>query len=264
MPNRPAQPWNAPPPPPPPPRRNTWLIIAACTAAVLLLAVGATVAMYRTSRTAPTEAGGPDTTSTTTTATTPQAARYSPTPSTAMPTTAQVRATTGLAFDPQSQPDPVELLDDKTDPTQCALADNPAIPSTWGPAIQTSGQTYAVGTVDSYSAAGGVQLAVFDTADAATATLKTITSAVQGCTTFSSLSMDVIPTSTSWTIADRRSADGRMSWRTDKNSSPNSWHCTKAYRVLANIAAAATVCSRDPNAGPDQLVDIMITNATKN
>ncbi|WP_166583726.1 sensor domain-containing protein [Mycolicibacterium sp. CBMA 213] len=246
------------------------MVITVCTAAVLLIAVGATVAVYRTSRPGSTEAGGSTTSTSSTTAATPttttttEIARYRPTASTALPTTAQFRSATGLPFDPQSQPDPVELLDDKTDPTQCALADNPAVPSTWGSAIQTSGQTYAVGTVDGYSAAGGVQLAVFDTAAAAAATLTNITSAVQRCTTFSSLSMDVVPTSTAWTIADRRSADGRVSWRTDKNASPNSWHCTKAYRVLANIAAAATVCGHDPNAGPDQLVDIMITNATKN
>ncbi len=104
---------------------------------------------------------------------------------------------------------------------------------------------------------------MFDTAAAAAATLASVTSAVQGCSTFSSLGMDVTPTSASWTIADRRPADGRVRWVVDKNASPNSWHCTKAYRVLANIAAAVTVCGHDRNAGLDQLVDIIIANATR-
>lgn len=256
----PGQPWSAPTPPPPP--RKTGVIIAACAAVVLLIAGGATVAVYRTSRAGSIVTSSVGTTSSTTsTATT--AARFSPIPSTALPTTEQVRVATGLPFDPQSQPAPVELVDDETSPSVCVLADNPAVPSTWGPAIKTSGQTYAVGTVYSYSAAGGVQLAVFDTAAAAATTLASVTSAVQGCTTFSSLGMDVTPTSTSWTIADRRPADGRVSWVVDKNASPNSWHCAKAYRVLANIAAAATACGHDRNPGPDQLVDIMIGNATK-
>lgn len=268
-PAQPGQGWNAPPPPPPPtPRRKTGVIIAASTAAVLLVGAGAVVAVYRTSGTGWHEAspaGGASSTrsSNSSSTTSTQATHYNPVPGAALPTTAQVRTATSLQFDPQSQPNPVELLDDETDPSQCALADNPAVPSTWGPASKTSGQTYAVGTVYSYSAAAGFQLAVFDTAASAAATLAKVTSAVEGCTAYKSLSMDVTPVSTSWTITDRRPGDGHMGWVVQKNAS-DTWHCTKAYRVQANVAAAATVCGRDPNAGPDQLVDIMIANATKN
>lgn len=261
----PGQPWITPTPPPPPGRKKG-LIIGACTAAVLLVGAGATVAVYRTSGSGSNEADSASTTSTraasSSSSTTSPTTSYNPAPGATLPTTAQVRAATGLSFDPQSQPNPVELLDDETDPARCDLADNPAVPSTWGSASKTSGQTYAVGTVDSYSAAAGVQLAVFGTAADAAATLAKVTSAVQGCTTFKSLSMDVTPISTSWTITDRRPGDGRVSWVVEKNAS-DVWHCSKAYRVQGNIVAAATVCGRDANAGPAQLVDIMIANATK-
>ena len=260
----PPPPWAAsgPVPPPPPKRHRRPLIVAALITAAVITAVIVGITLK------PAGHRGAAASSASATTTSPEApARtYRPNPAAVLPDSDTVRRVTLLDVKPVDNTVDTALIGDSlTTPPNCALADLPATNSVWAQSLSTADKQLwtEIGDHPGGSAAG-MALAVFDTISAAAESLKTVTAAVKGCTTYTAPANDPSMPPDTWVVGDVVSVADSISWTDTEQVGAHSWKCGHTYRIAANIAATALVCSPNPADNPARLADTMIAAATKN
>lgn len=237
------------------------LIVAAAIVATALVATRGPGG----APTAPAAAGGSSASSSTsaqaTTSAAPAGPVYQVVPQSALPSAADVSRLTGITFSNLGDPVVSPVADARTTPASCAIASDSTSQSTWKSARAMAGMRFVEGTVDSYNSSAGVGLAVFaGTADAASS-LSVVAGAVHGCTTFTVPDWNPKNPPSTWTVGDVERGDDHITWSTTIG---NGWACRRSYRVVANVAASAVVCSDKARPGsPVAMTDFVLSNATK-
>ncbi|MFL0177113.1 sensor domain-containing protein [Mycobacterium sp. SMC-13] len=237
------------------------LIVAAAIVATALVATrdpgGAS--------TAPAAAGGSSASSSTSAQVTTSAAAAGPVyqvvPQSTLPSAGDVSRLTGITFsnlgDPVVSPGP----DAHTTPASCAFASDSTSQTTWKSARAMAGMRFVEGTVDSYNSSAGVGLAVFTGAADAASSLSVVADSVRGCTTFTVPDWNPKNAPSTWTVGDVERGDDRITWSTTVG---NGWVCRRSYRVVANVAASAVVCSDKARPGsPVAMTEFVLAKATK-
>lgn len=186
---------------------------------------------------------------------------YQVVPQSTLPSAADVSRLTGITFSNLGDPVVAPVADARTTPAACAFASDSTSQSTWKSARAMAGVRFVEGTVDSYISSAGAGLAVFTGAADAVASLAMVAGAVQGCTTFTVPDWNAKNPPSTWTVGDVKRGDDRITWST---TAGNGWVCRRSYRVVANVAANAVVCSDKARPGsPVALTDFVLANATK-
>lgn len=186
---------------------------------------------------------------------------YQVVPQSTLPSAADVSRLTGITFsnlgDPVVSPGP----DAHTTPASCAFVSDSTSQSTWKSARAVAGMRFVEGTVDSYRSSAGAGLAVFAGAADAASSLAVVAGAVRGCTTFTVPDWNPKNPPSTWTVGDVERGDDHITWST---TAGNGWVCRRSYRVVANVAASAVVCSDKARPGsPIAMTDFVLANATK-
>ncbi|MUL61163.1 MULTISPECIES: sensor domain-containing protein [unclassified Mycolicibacterium] len=259
-----------PPGPGPGPSRNRGpliiggaVIVAGAIVATALVATrqgsGGPLAAAPTSSVSETSSAA--TTSTTPTASAAAGPTYQVVPQSTLPAIADVSRLTGITMSNVAAPLVSPSPDANTTPPSCMSASDSASQSAWKPARAMAGQRYIEGTFDNYSSSSAAGLAVFaGSADAATS-LKIVSGSVRGCTSFTVPDWNPKNPPANWTVTDVDHGDDHIAWST---TAANGWSCRRSYRVVANLAANAVVCSDKAAAGAaTALTDFVIANATK-
>lgn len=84
---------------------------------------------------------------------------------------------------------------------------------------------------------------------------------MRGCTTFTVPDWNPKNPPSTWTVGDVERGDDHITWSTTIG---NGWACRRSYRVVANVAASAVVCSDKARPGsPIAMTDFVLANATK-
>ncbi len=236
--------------------------LIAAGAGVLLVVLFAVVVIVvvRTSSSSPAAQGSA---SAPASASAPDTSTYRVVPASALPTADQVQQITLLNVRASGSTNSSVDTDSQTTPASCALTYDPATQSSWGSSISTAGQSFLDGTADDFSNGVWTALAVFSTADAAQASLTTVTASVDGCKSYTTPLTTGSGTAI-WAVSDEVKGDGRLTWLGTRTNLDQAWRCGLSYRVVANIAAYAYVCGANPADSPAKLTDTLIANATRN
>ncbi len=273
----PQQPPSGPYPPqpyrggPPGPSRNRGpliiggaVIVAGAIVATALVVTrqgtgGAPAAAPSTSSASETSSAA--TTSTTTTASSAVGPTYQVVPQSTLPSIADVSRLTGIAMSNVAAPLLSPSPDANTTPASCMSASDSASQSTWKSARSMAGLRYIEGTFDNYNSSAAAGLAVFGGAADAATSLKIVSGSVRGCTSFTVPDWNPKYPPATWTVTDVDRGDDHIAWNT---TAANGWVCRRAYRVVANLAANAVVCSdKAAAAAANALTDFVLANATK-
>lgn len=186
---------------------------------------------------------------------------YQVVPQSTLPSAADVSRLTGITFSNLGDPVVAPVADARTTPAACAFASDSTSQSTWKSARAMAGVRFVEGTVDSYISSAGAGLAVFTGAADAASSLSMVVGSVRGCTTFTVPDWNAKNPPSTWTVGDVERGDDRITWST---TAGNGWVCRRSYRVVANVAANAVVCSDKARPGsPIALTDFVLANATK-
>lgn len=248
-PGGPPPPWPAPQPPPAPRRSRTpWLIAAGVAVAVLAL-VGGTVFYAERTHTHAQSSG---------TTLAPEDRVYSVDIDYALPKGPDVQRLTTLNLQPHGDPHLTVDSDKQTTPDTCALAAAATTQSAWHLANYVGGQLFADQNGEDINSMAWVGVATFDTHADALKSLKAVTRAVTACTSF----QHGQPPQT-WNLSSVPSSPDRITWLNTEQVPGSVWKCGKDYRVVANVAATATVCNHNPADNPTRLVDYVITRIVK-
>lgn len=215
--------------------------------------------------TAPAAAGGSSASSSTSAQATTSAAAAGPVyqvvPQSALPSAADVSRLTGITFSNLGDPVVSPVADAHTTPALCAFASDSTSQSTWKSARAMAGMRFVEGTVDSYNSSAGAGLAVFAAAADGALSLSVVADSVRGCTTFTVPDWNPKNPPSTWTVGDVERGDDHITWSTTIG---NGWACRRSYRVVANVAASAVVCSDKARPGsPIAMTDFVLANATK-
>lgn len=241
------------------------LIVAGVIVATALVATrpgsGDPPAAAPTSSTSETNSAATSSASAPPTASVAAGPSYQVVPQSTLPAIADVSRLTGIAMSNVAAPLVSPSADANTTPPSCMSASDSASQSTWKSARAMAGQRYIEGTFDSYNASAAAGLAVFaGGADAATS-LAIVSGSVRGCTSFTVSDWNPKNPPASWTVTDVERGDDHITWST---TAANGWSCRRSYRVVANLAANAVVCSDKSAAGAAAaLTDFVIAKATK-
>lgn len=241
------------------------LIVAAAIVATALVATqdpgGAPGAPAAAGGSSETSSSAPSSTSASVTTSAAAGPVYQVVPQSTLPSAADVSRLTGITFSNLGDPVVSPVADARTTPASCALASDSTSQSTWKSARAMSGMRFVEGTVDRYNSSAGTGLAVFAGAADAVASLAMVAGAVQGCTTFTVPDWNPKNPPSTWTVGDVERGDDHITWSTTIG---NGWACRRSYRVVANVAASAVVCSDKARPGsPIAMTDFMLANATK-
>lgn len=239
------------------------LIVAASIVAAALVATrqGSGGAPGATGGSSETSSSAPSSSASVTTSGGAAGPVYQVVPQSTLPSAADVSRLTGITFSNLGDPVVAPVADARTTPAACAFASDSTSQSTWKSARAMAGMRFVEGTVDSYNSSAGAGLAVFTgTADAASS-LSMVVGSVRGCTTFTVPDWNAKNPPSTWTVGDVERGDDRITWST---TAGNGWVCRRSYRVVANVAANAVVCSDKARPGsPVALTDFVLANATK-
>ena len=185
-------------------------------------------------------------------------------PADALPTVDEVRAATLMDLTPNGAPRTTSLPDHATSPPNCTLATSSTTQSMWGDASQLAGQQFTDPHGSSSRAWAG--LAFWGSDKQAQASLDRLTAAVKGCPAFTLIGVSPDP-DTKWTTGDLHVGDHRIGFSTslirEDDGDTKPWKCVQDYRVEANIAVTASMCSTNPSTSAAALSDVVMSKATK-
>jgi len=191
----------------------------------------------------------------------PTGPTYQVVPQSMLPALADVSRLTGVTMTTSAAPALYPGTDDRTTPASCMFASDSVTQSTWKSARAMAGQRYVEGTFDSYNSSAAAALAVFAATGEAATSLSTVSGSVRGCTAFTAPDWNPKYPPVNWTVTDLDRGDDHITWSTTQGGG---WVCRRSYRVVANLAANAVVCSDKAAAGAaTALTDLLIANATK-
>lgn len=184
-------------------------------------------------------------------------------PADALPTVDEVKAATLMDLTPNGAPRTTSAPDHATSPPNCTLATSSTTQSMWGDASQLAGQQFTDPHGSGSRAWAG--LAFWDSDKQAQASLDRLTAAIKGCSAFTLIGVSPDP-DTKWTTSDLHLGDHRIGFSTslirdDGDTKP--WKCLQDYRVEANIAVTASMCSTNPSNSAAALSDVVMSKATK-
>lgn len=186
---------------------------------------------------------------------------YQVVPQSVLPAIADVSRLTGIAVSNVAAPLLSPGADANTTPASCMFASDSASQGTWKSARAMAGQRYVEGTFESYNSSVAAGLAVFAGTADAVSSLSAVSGSVGGCTSFTVPDWNPKNPPATWTVGDVERGDDHITWNT---TAGNGWSCRRSYRVMANVAANAVVCSDKASAdGPRALTDFVIANATR-
>jgi len=240
-------------------------VIGAIAAAVLLVGGGtaAYISLSRNTSSTPSTPVAGSSSAAPAPTTSLSAANVRVVPTTVLPTDQQVQQATLLSLSRHGDVDTRVYPDSPTDPPTCTLVDNVDGASMAGQALSLAGVLYADQPGDDYRFSGYVSVAVFDSADAAAATLPKITDTVKACTMPYTIPSSAKPDKPAkpWTISDVKTAGNQITWlNTQQSSSGSPWKCGKAFRVQANVMVTAMLCDQNPSDSAAKLIDAVIVN----
>ncbi|NTY62601.1 sensor domain-containing protein [Mycolicibacterium sphagni] len=181
-------------------------------------------------------------------------------PADALPTVDEVKASTLMELTPNGAPRTTSLPDHATNPPNCTLATSSTTQSMWGDATQLAGQQFTDPHGSGSRAWAG--LAFWESDKAAQASLDRLTAAIQGCPAFTLIGVAPDP-DTKWAAGDIRIGDHRIGFTTTLADGDKPWKCIQDYRVEANIAVTASMCSTNPSSSAAALSDVVMSKATK-
>lgn len=269
----PSLPYLGGPPPGPGPSRNRGpliiggaVIVAGAIVATALIATrqgsgGHPVAAPTTSASETSTAAAPSSASAPPTAGAPAGPTYQVVPQSLLPALADVSRLTGVTMTSSAPPALYPGADDRTTPPSCMFASDSVTQSTWKSARVMAGQRYVEGTFDKYNSSAATALAVFAGPGDAATSLSTVSGSVRGCTAFTAPDWNPKYPPVNWTVTDIDRGDDHITWSTTQGGG---WVCRRSYRVVANLAANALVCSDKAAPGAaTALTDLLIANATK-
>ncbi|WP_131823226.1 sensor domain-containing protein [Mycobacteroides chelonae] len=184
-------------------------------------------------------------------------------PADALPTVDEVKTATLMDLTPNGTPRTTSAPDHATSPPNCTLATSSTTQSMWGDATQLAGQQFTDPHGSSSRAWAG--LAFWESDKQAQASLDRLTAAIQSCPAFTLIGVAPDP-DTKWTTGDLHLGDHRIGFSTslirdDGDNKP--WKCVQDYRVEANIAVTASMCSTNPSSSAAALSDVVMGKATK-
>lgn len=184
-------------------------------------------------------------------------------PADALPTTDEVKQATLMELTPNGTPRTTSAPDHATNPPNCTLATSSTTQSMWGDATQLAGQQFTDPHGSGSRAWAG--LAFWDSDKAAQASLDRLTAAIQRCPAFSMIGVPPDP-DTKWTTGDIHLGEHRIGFTTalvPADSGGKPWKCIQDYRVVANIAVTASMCSTNPSSSAAALSDVVVGKATR-
>lgn len=249
------------PPLPQPPRRgNRKLLIGAVVGVVVL--VGGGIATYVGMSSDTSGTGGSAASPVPTTALSASSSTVRVVPTTILPSDQQVQQATLLSLVKNGDVDTAVYQDTAADPPNCMFANSSDGASIVGQALSVAGLLYTDRPGDSYQYSAYVSIAVFDTTDAAAATLPKITDGVKSCTKPFTIPSSAKPNKPAkpWTVGDIKTQSNQITWINSQQSDSTPWKCGKAFRVQANLMVTTLLCDQNPADGPSKLVDAVITN----
>lgn len=186
---------------------------------------------------------------------------YQVVPQSALPAIADASRLTGITMSNVAEPLVSPASDANTSPPSCMSASDSASQSTWKSARAMAGQRYIEGNFDAYNSSAAAGLAVFAGAADAASSLSVVSGSVRGCASFTVPDWNPKNPPAKWTVTDVERGDDRITWST---TAANGWSCRRSYRIVANLAANAVVCSDKAAVGAaTALTDFVIANATK-
>ncbi len=250
--------------PPPAPKRSRGPWIAGAVAIVVVTVVVAIVVVTRQSSHVSIATPSTAIPSSMPATATPKAPFYAlADPADALPTTDEVKQATLMELTPNGTPRTTSAPDHPTNPPNCTLATSSTTQSMWGDATQLAGQQFTDPHGSGSRAWAG--LAFWDSDKAAQASLDRLTAVIQGCPAFSMIGVPPDP-DTNWTTGDIHLGDHRIGFTTalvpaDGGGKP--WKCIQDYRVVANIAVTASMCSTNPSSSAAALSDVVVGKATR-
>ncbi|MFT4201451.1 sensor domain-containing protein [Gordonia sp. (in: high G+C Gram-positive bacteria)] len=173
-------------------------------------------------------------------------------PTEALPTEAQVESATLQHLKPAlSTPWSSPVRPDPVDPTSCTTTSSPFSDAIVGPAVAIAVNRFTdTGDPMKFSVVAQPGVAVFDTADAATAALTKLRAGLAQCTRYTKGDSEM-------TVARGPEADGKESWTL---TNTRSWTCGRDFRVYRNVIAYTDFCRYGNTSSVTGVVDRMIDN----